>query len=598
MLAVLLFAGTFVAYHPSLHGELLLDDDVHITRAELRPVAGLGRIWTDIGATQQYYPVLHTAFWLEHRIWGDATFGYHLLNVLLHAASALLVAALMRRLKLAGAWIAAFVFALHPVCVESVAWIAEQKNTLSTVFYLSAAWMFLGYIERRNPIRYMFATLLFGGALLSKTATATLPAALLVVFWWQRGKLDVKREVAPLLPWVMAAIAAGAVTVSVERELISGIDARLSLSGIERLIVAGQAWWFYLGKLVWPSNLAFIYERWAIDAANVASVLPLVGVLLLGAGFLWWARQWRGPMATFLYFTGTLLPVAGFVNIEWFVFSFVADHFQYLASLGVIVPGAAGLASFTAKLPVRSRHAALAVAVTIVGALGMLTWHHSGEFRGRVTLYTHTVARAPGSIAARYLLGVALMDDPARAADAVAAFEAALRLNPDAAAVHEKLGVVLLRMPGRTHDAIEHLETALRLKPGSATTRGLLAAAWFDAGRLAAAEPSGIDATIAAYRRAVDLNPNFAEAHFNLGNALLRIPERRLDAVAHFEAAVRLQPDFAAAHANLGAAIVTQPGRLEEAIAHFEAALRVQPDFAPARNNLERARRLRDARRR
>ena len=577
-----------------MHGELLLDDDVHITSPELRSLAGLARIWTDVGATQQYYPVLHTAFWLEYRAWGDAVLGYHLTNVLLHAAAALLVVALMRRLKLAGGWFGGFVFALHPLCVESVAWIAEQKNTLSTVFYLCAARVFISYVEHRGFARYALATVIFSCALLGKTATATLPAVLLVVLWWQHGRLEVKREVVPLLPWVAVAIAAGAITVSVERALLSGIDASLSQTGMERLVIAGRAWWFYLGKLVWPSNLSFLYERWPVDPANVATYLPLLAAVTLGAGLLWWARRQRGPLAAFLFFTGTLFPVLGFLNVEWFVFSFVADHFQYGASLGVIVPAAAVSATLAARMSIHRRRAALAMAVMSVGVLGMLTWRHSAEFRDSVTLYTNAVARAPGSIAARYLLGVALMEHPARTADAVVAFQGALRLNPDAAAVHEKLGAVLLRIPGRTQDAIEHLETALRLKPDSATARRTLANAWFDAGKLAAAAPAGINDAIAAYRRAVELNPTLAEAHFNLGNALLRNAERRDDVIAHFEAAVRLKPDFAEAHANLGAVLVTQPGRLEEAIVHFEAAVRAQPDFALARNNLERARQLRE----
>src|SRR5687768_11144989 len=183
ILAAVLLAATFLVYHPALHGERLLDDDVHITQPALQSFAGLARIWTEIGATQQYYPVLHTAFWLEHRWWGEAEFGYHVANVLFHVTAAWLVVAIMRQLRLAGGWLAAFVFALHPVCVESVAWISEQKNTLSTVFYLGAAVAFLRYVERRTVGRYLLATALFLGALLSKTATATLPAALLVILW-------------------------------------------------------------------------------------------------------------------------------------------------------------------------------------------------------------------------------------------------------------------------------------------------------------------------------------------------------------------------------------------------------------------------------
>ena len=176
---------------------------MHVTRADLRSLHGLWRIWFDLGATQQYYPLLHSAFWLEHRLWGDSVFGYHLTNVVLHAASAFLVVMIVRRLSLPGAWLAGFVFALHPVCVEAVAWISEQKSTLSGVFYLAAALIYLDFDRSRRKSHYFAALGLFVLALMSKSVTATLPAAILVIFWWQRGRLDWRRDVLPLAPWLV-----------------------------------------------------------------------------------------------------------------------------------------------------------------------------------------------------------------------------------------------------------------------------------------------------------------------------------------------------------------------------------------------------------
>jgi cytochrome c-type biogenesis protein CcmH/NrfG len=593
LLAALLCVATFIVYHPALHGDFLLDDDVHVTRPELRSAEGLGRIWTEIGATQQYYPVLHTAFWLEHRLWGDAVLGYHLINVLFHSVAALLVLAITRQLQLQGGWLAAFVFALHPVHVESVAWISEQKNTLSAVFYLGAALTFPGNVERRNFARYVLASALFAAALLSKTATATLPAALLVIRWWRHGRLDARRDVVPLLPWFGASLVAGTITVMVERNLISDIDANLSLTPLERVLVAGRAVWFYLGKIAWPSNLSFLYERWPLEARDAVQLVFPAASLVLAAVSIAWARRWRGPLAAMLFFGGTLAPVLGFVNVEWFVFSFVADHFVYLASLGVIVPLAAVTTAWVRPLSHSAQRLAMAGAVVVAGVLGILSARRSGVFRDSVSLYADSVARAPASVAAHYLLGVALAAQPPRSGEAVAAFEAALRLNPEAAEVHEKLGEVLLRMPGRAGDAVTHLETALRLKPGLAGLRAKLAAAWFDEARARAQSAGGEKDAEAAYERALQLDPASAETNFNLGNLLLRMAGRRDEAIAHFEAAVRLKPDFAEAHTNLGTALATQPGRLGDAIAHFEAALRANPDFAPARNNLARARALR-----
>ena len=180
--AALMFVATLVAYWPALHGAFLWDDDAHITPPSLRSLHGLWRIWFDVGATQQYYPLLHSAFWLEHHLWGDAVVGYHLMNLGLHAGAAYLVVMIVRRLDLPGAWLAGFLFALHPVCVEAVAWISEQKSTLSAAFYLAAALTYLHFDRTRRTSQYVVAFGLFVAAMLTKSVTATLPAALLLVF--------------------------------------------------------------------------------------------------------------------------------------------------------------------------------------------------------------------------------------------------------------------------------------------------------------------------------------------------------------------------------------------------------------------------------
>src|SRR5271157_527348 len=193
--AALILGLTLACYWPALRGELVWDDDAHVTRPEIRSVAGLWQIWSDLHATQQYYPLLHSAFWIEHRLWGDAPLGYHLINVLLHAAAACLLVLILRRLRVAGAWLAGLLFAVHPVCVESVAWISEQKNTLSLVFYLLAALAYLRFDRGRRRKWYALALGLFVLALLSKSVTAMLPGALLLVLFWRRGRLSWRRDV-------------------------------------------------------------------------------------------------------------------------------------------------------------------------------------------------------------------------------------------------------------------------------------------------------------------------------------------------------------------------------------------------------------------
>jgi hypothetical protein len=323
----LFFIAALAAYFPALRGDFLWDDAGHVTNPALQSWSGLLRIWFEPGVTQQYYPLLHSAFWLEHKLWGDAVLGYHLINVLQHALAATLFGALLRRLAVPGAWFAAGLFLLHPVCVESVAWICEQKNTLSLVLYLGAALAYLRFDTVRFPRRYVLATLLFVGALLTKTVTASLPAALLVVFWWQRGRLDWRRDVVPLLPWFVLGAGGGLFTAHFEKVLIGAQGAEFNLGALDRVVLAGRVFWFYLGKLAWPAELIFVYPRWNVDASVWWQwVFTLAGLALLGV-LIWWQRRARGPLAAALLFGGSLFPVLGFVNVYPFIFSYVADHF-------------------------------------------------------------------------------------------------------------------------------------------------------------------------------------------------------------------------------------------------------------------------------
>ena len=325
--AALILGLTFACYWPALNGGLVWDDSAHVTRAELQSGAGLWRIWSDPHATQQYYPLLHSAFWIEHRLWGDATLGYHLANVLQHATAACLLVLILRRLNVPGARVAGLLFAVHPVCVESVAWISEQKNTLSLVFYLTAALAYLRFDrDRRHPSAhraYLLASLLFILALLTKTVTATLPAALLVVFWWRRGRISWRRDVVPLVPWFVLAIASGLFTAWVERRLIGAEGAAFDLTLAQRCLLAGRAIWFYLGKLLWPVHLVFVYPRWDVKTAAAGWTGYLALSVLVTAALWILRRRMRGPLAAWLFFVGSLFPALGFLNVYPFLFSCV-----------------------------------------------------------------------------------------------------------------------------------------------------------------------------------------------------------------------------------------------------------------------------------
>jgi len=614
LLGVLLFTAALLAYLPALSGGLLLDDDLHITRPELRSLAGLWRIWFDVGATQQYYPVLHTAFWVEHRLWGNSVEGYHLVNVLLHAGAACMVVPLMRRLRLPGAWLAAFVFALHPVCVESVAWIAEQKNTLSAVFALGAAIAYLEFDRERRRSRYGLAIGLFALALLSKTVVMTLPAVLLVVVWWRRPRLGLRRDVLPLLPWFALGGAVSLVTLSVERGLLEGIGAVFTLTPAERVLLAGRAFWFYLGELCWPVGLTFFYPKWDVSAAAGWQYLFPLAAAALAAGLMILARSRRGPFAAFLCFAGTLIPILGFFNVEWFVFSYVADHLQYLSILCFIIPAAAVLAVGAGRLCAGAPRLHLLAAAALAASLGVLSWRQCVRYGDPEAFYRTAAAINPASAAARNLLGTVLAAQQGRMPEAIAAYEEALRISPNAPDGEENLGTVLLKDPARRAEAAAHLEAAIRLRPNRKSTHDKLAYVLADLpgrepeaiaeyqaslridpgdpvvhnylGSALMRDPGRLSEAESEFEEALRLNSDFAEAHNNLGNVLRRMPGRLDEAIAQFQEALRLKPEFAEAHNGLGLAVAPMPGRLDEAIAQFQEALRLKPDLAEAHSNL------------
>ena len=295
--AVVLAAVTILAYQPAWHGGILWDDEPHIGGPELRTLDGLRRIWFVPRTTQQYYPLLHTSYWLQQRLWGDSTTGYHIVNLLLHIGCVVLVLRILRRLRIPGAELAVIIFALHPVNVETVAWIAERKNTLSGVFALAATLWYLRFDETRSRRSYALALGLFLLGLLSKTAIVTLPLVLLVIFWWKRGAISWRRDVVPLIPFFFFSAALGLMTRWVEYGNIGYRASTLALSPIDRCLIAGRAFWFYLWKLLWPSNLMFVYPRWEINAAVWWQyVFPLAVLVLLG--ILWSLRRWsRAPLA-------------------------------------------------------------------------------------------------------------------------------------------------------------------------------------------------------------------------------------------------------------------------------------------------------------
>jgi protein O-mannosyl-transferase len=606
----LLLLGTLLAYFPSLRGDFVWDDAGHVTSPALQSWSGLFRIWFEPGATQQYYPLLHTAFWLEHQLWGDAPLGYHLVNVLWHAVSACLFVTILRRLVVPGAILAGWIFALHPVCVESVAWISEQKNTLSLVFYLAAALAWLRFENERTPLRYAAATLWFFAALLTKTVTATLPCALLVLAWYRRGRVSWYSDVLPLLPWIFLGVAAGLGTAWFESTHIGATGGDFALGPVERTLLAARVVCFYLAKLVWPADLAFFYPRWTIDASVWWQWLFPAALAALLSWAAWRSRLDRAPLTSALLFGGTLFPALGFVNVYPFVFSYVADHFQYHASLAVI--------AFMSAVGVRAwermrwpRWSGYAGATALALAAAALTWRQSGHFRDVITLYRASLSSSPDSWVAHLNLGVALADvgqkeealphlqraltlkpdhpetlnslgnvlnQLGRSSEALPLINRALELQPKFAAAHNTRGTALMAR-GQTSEGLAAFQEAVRLDPSSVLARTNLAWALANAGR-----PAEALAQLDQVRRE---QPEYADAHFKTGMVNVMMSRPR-DAEPHLRRAVELQPNNPD-HRTALATLLLELGRTPEAAAQFEAALEIAPAHPGALRGREEA---------
>jgi tetratricopeptide (TPR) repeat protein len=537
---LLLVCATVAAYWPVFANGFIWDDDGFVTQnPTLRDLDGLRQIWFNPAATLQYYPLVHTSFWLEYHLWRLQPVGFHVVNVLLHALAALLLWRVLLRLKLPGAWFMAAVFALHPVQTESVAWVTERKNVLSAVFYFSAALCYfrfagigVGADEVKRRDRYYFAALLlFLGALLSKTVVCSLPAALLLVLWWKKERLE-WRDILPLGPFFAFGGIVGVTTPWLETHLVKAQGADWSLTFAERCLIAGRALWFYAGKLVWPSSLTFIYPRWDIHADVWWQWLfPAAGLLVVAV--LWLARHklGRGPLVAVLFFSGTLLPALGFINVYPMRFSFVADHFQYLASIGIIVLVVVIARRLLERLSVNGQQRT-GLAALVLAALGVLTWQQSHIYQNLETLWIDTLAKNPACWMAHSNLG-RLLAQKQEYALAETHYQAALVLKPEEEAIHYNYGNLLART-GRFAQAVTQYRQALQIAPEKAATHNNLG--------FALNQQHSTDDAIAEYEQAIFYDPGFADAYYNLGNALSA--ENKMDAaIRAYRHALQLEPD-------------------------------------------------------
>jgi len=573
LFCLILAVVTMLAYRPAWHGGLLWDDVANIATPELRSLDGLRRIWFEPRTTQQYYPLLYSSSWLQERFLPDSTTGYHIVNLLLHIGCVVLLLKILRFLRIPGAELVTMIFALHPVNVETVAWITERKNTLSGVFALAATLWYLKFDESRSRGSYALALGLFLLGLLSKTAIVTLPLALLVIFWWKRGAISWRRDVVPLIPFFFLSAGAGVMTRWVEYGNIGHkASSILAFSPIERCQIAGRAFWFQLGKVLWPSNLMMFYPRWEINAAVWWQYLfPLAVVGLLG--ILWSLRRWsRAPLAGVLIYIFLLLPTLGFLNQYFFIYSFVSDHWQYLACLGIITPCASGIVLFARRFKGMQAWLEPAISLLLGGALFLLTSQQSRMYTNVETLYRASLARNPDCWMAYANLGNILYQAN-RIPEAMDLFKQALRIKP--AVGHYSLGNALV-LTGRTSEAIDQYKQALRINPDYAEAHNSLGNALALTGRTSEA--------IDQYKQALQIDPDYASAHNNLGGAFF-LAGRTSEAIDEYKQALRINPNDVEAHSNLGTAL-GQMGRISEAIEQVKAALRIKPTHIRAQNNL------------
>lgn len=481
---ILLVVITLAAYLPATQGGFIWDDDLHVQdNLTLRSLGGLYRIWSQPGATHQYYPLVHTSFWLEYRFWQLNPAGYHVVNILLHAVCAVLLWRVLTILKVPAAWVAAAVFALHPVHVESVAWISERKNVLSGVFYLGAVWAYLRYasMEKSQPNGdrsgglYTIAIVLFVCALLSKTVVCTLPAALLLVLWWKRQHINWS-DIRPLLRFLVIGIALGLLTVYLERTTVGAVGQKWDLSFIDRYLIAGRNLYFYAEKLFWPRQLTFSYPRWQIDATVWQQYLFSSGAIAVIV-VLWLLRHriGRAPLVGVLFFAGTLLPALGFFNVYPFRYSFVADHFQYLASIGLITlaVGAGYLA--VNRLSRQSKTVTTILTTVLLATLGTLTWQQCKIYQDMDTLWRDTLQKNPESWMAHLNLGFDL-ERRGKLDEAISHYRQGLLLEPNDGWAYNRLGFCL-QSQGKFDEAISNYRRALVIFPDYDEARQNLASA-------------------------------------------------------------------------------------------------------------------------
>ena len=533
------------AYVPALTaGFAVTDDRAVVANPRLTDSDGLWRIWFS-SESEQYQPLTYTTFWLERRLWGLRPEGYHWVNVALHAANAVLVWLILRKIGIRAAPVAALLFALHPVNVESVAWIYERKNVLSGLFYLLTFLALFRFDQSRSRRWYALAVALFAGALLSKASTVVLPVVLLLYWWWRRDAWH-RANLIAAAPFVLLAAAMCVVTVWGEPPLPQGDNAEQSGEFLTRFARAGWIVAFYIWKTLLPYKLVFFYPRWSVDPSAVTSYLPHVVLAAALAAALVCRRSWgRHVLFGLGSYLVTLLPVLGFFDIYYHQHSFVADHFQYLPLISLIAlcvhAAAVGLERIrpTARHTTATRTAtpAVVVAVLTVATCWLLTWQRACVFHNTRTICQDTLRHHPNTWIAHAMLGAALLrtrqTSREQLAQALHHFERADTLHPNDPRILQNQGLTL-KMLGRYSDSLRCLTKAVELDPNDPRHHLNLAALYH--------QTRDFERAIKEYRLTLRCGGDqSATVHFLLAKALIE-SGRTKDAPEHLRRAAQLNP--------------------------------------------------------
>ncbi|MFP4473075.1 MAG: tetratricopeptide repeat protein [Candidatus Omnitrophota bacterium] len=539
LLGVLVFFATGLVYWKAVGAGYIWDDDYWVTgNPILRDPGGILKLWIPLKYLFQYYPVVLSTLWLEFQIWGANPMGYHIVNILLHAANAVLVWRILRYLKVPGAFWAGLIFAVHPIQVESVAWITEIKNVMSGFFYLLALRTYLSLydFDRKvychEPRRFVLAVLFFVLALLSKTVTCSFPAAVLLIVWWKTGRIR-KKDIKPLFPVFAAGFVLGLLTVWIEKHEIGAQGTDWHLSLLEHFLLAGRILWFYIGKIIWPQELLFFYSRWQISDQTWWQYLFPLGFLLLLAVLYARRKSWgRGPLTAVLFYALTLFPALGFFNVYPMRFSFVADHFQYLAGLGIIALLTVSIVYAAQTLcPKSFRYVPAAVMLAIVALLGIKTSAQTEVYQNAWTLYSYVIEKNPQSWIAYNNRGSQYFDRGLyKLADQD--FRRALSLKPDYADALNNRGLVFYKK-GQEQQALKYFSAAIEAFPEFSSAITNRATVYRELGDYQKA--------LEEFNRSIEINPDYYKSFNRRGILFMEIGEYD-KAVEDFSRAIDLAP--------------------------------------------------------